>query len=120
PLVWARVYEMVLDGVQYGENTTVPFRFLDYMEEKPYTTVVFKNMILDSKQAGYAGDQAIGTTKIESSRTIWVESDPNDTGVAGFAGDTAVLKTPVDGEPHEWVASTSDPVAAKWEVSKGE
>ena len=120
PLVWARVYEMVLDGVQYGENTTVPFRFLDYMEEKPYTTVVFKNMILDSKQAGYAGDQAIGTTKIESSRTIWVESDPNDTGVAGFAGDTAVLKTPVDGEPHEWVASTSDPVAAEWEVSKGE
>ena len=118
PLVTARVYEMVLDGVQYGENTNVPFRFLDYVEKKPYTTVVFKNMTLDSKQAGYAGDQAIGTTKIESSRTIWVESDPNVAGVAGFVGDTAVLRTPVDGEPYEWVAITSDPVAAEWKVSK--
>ncbi|PTQ86010.1 hypothetical protein C8U37_102113 [Trichococcus patagoniensis] len=120
PLVWAKVYEMVLDGVRYGENTSVPFRFLAYMETKPYTTVVFKNMTLDSVQAGYAGDAAIGTTRIESSRIILVESDPNVAGVAGFAGDTAVLKTPVDGEPHEWVASTSDPVAAEWEVSKGE
>ncbi|MGB9342368.1 hypothetical protein [Trichococcus sp.] len=118
PLVWARVYEMVLDGVQYGENTNVPFRFLDYMEEKPYTTVVLKNMKLDSEQAGYAGDQAIGTTKIESSRTIWVESDPNVADVAGFVGDTAVLRTPVDGEPYEWVATTSDPVAAEWKISK--
>nr|WP_319219398.1 right-handed parallel beta-helix repeat-containing protein [uncultured Trichococcus sp.] len=120
PLVSARIYEMVLDGVRYGENTDVPFRFLDYLEKKPYTTVVLKNMILDSKQAGYAGDQAIGTTKIESSRTILVESDPNVAGVAGFAGDTAVLKTPVDGEVHEWVATTTDPVAAEWEVAKGE
>lgn len=118
PLVWARVYEMVLDGVQYGENTSVPFRFLDYMEEKPYTTVIFKNMTLSSEQAGYAGAQAIGTTKIESNRIIWVESDPNVTGVAGFVGDTAVLRTPVDGEPYEWVATNSDPVAAEWKVSK--
>ena len=118
PLVWARIYEMVLDGVQYGENTSVPFRFLAYLEKKPYTTVVFKNMTLDSEQAGYAGSQAIGTTKIESSRTIRVESDPNVAGVAGFVGDTAVLTTPVDGEPSEWMATTSDPVAAEWKVSK--
>lgn len=75
-------------------------------------------MTLDSEQAGYAGSQAIGTTKIESSRTIRVESDPNVAGVAGFVGDTAVLTTPVDGEPSEWMATTSDPVAAEWKISK--
>jgi hypothetical protein len=118
PLSWARTYQVVLDNVQYGENNSVPYLFLDYMETAPYTTVVFKNMTVDSTKAGYAGAEAIGTTKIESSRIISVAADPTTTNVPGFIGDTARLATPVEGQAYEWVATTSDPVAATWEVSK--
>lgn len=118
PLNWARTYEVVLDNVQYGENNTVPFLFLGYMETEPYTTVVFKNMALESAKAGYAGAEEIGTTKIESSRIIFVTADPTAVPIPGLIGDTARLVTPVEGQADEWVATTSDPVSATWEVSE--
>lgn len=118
PLTWARTYEVVLDNVQYGGNNSVPFLFLDSMETEPYTTVVFKNMTLDSAKAGFGGAEEMGTTKIESSRTIFVTADPTAVPIPGFIGDTARLVTPVEGEPDEWVATTSDPVSATWEVSE--
>ncbi|WP_319469921.1 hypothetical protein [uncultured Trichococcus sp.] len=116
PLNWARIDKFVLDNVSYGESVTTPFRFLDYMITKPYATVIFKNMVLDSSKAGYAGADQIGTTKITSDRLILVDEDPTVADVPAFKGDTAKLYTPVAGSPSEWVAVTSDPIAADWKV----
>lgn len=116
PLNWARIDKFVLDNVAYGANTVTPFRFLDYMITKPYATVTFKNIVLDSSQAGYAGADQIGTTKIVSDRLIYVSEDPTVADVPAFKGDTARLYTPVAGSPSEWVAVTSDPIAADWKV----
>lgn len=116
PLSWARIDKFVLDDVSYGESVTTPFRFLDYMNTKPYATVTFKNMVLDSSQAGYAGADQIGTTKIVSDRLIYVGEDPTEADVPAFKGDTARLYAPVSGSPSEWVAVTSDPIAAEWKV----
>ena len=118
PLNWARIDKFVLDGVSYGESVLTPFRFLDYMNTKPYATVTFKNMVLDSSQAGYAGADQIGTTKIVSGRLIYVSEDPTVADVPAFKGDTARLYTPVAGSPSEWIAVTSDPIAAEWKVAK--
>lgn len=116
PLDWARIDKFVLDEVTYGSGTVTPFLFLDYMATKPYATVTFKNMTLDSSQAGYAGADQIGTTKIVSDRLIFVDEDPTVAAVPAFKGDTAKLYTEIGGEPSEWVAVTSDPVAAEWQV----
>jgi hypothetical protein len=116
PLNWARIDKFVLDNVTYGTNTVTPFRFLDYMSTKPYATVTFKNMVLDSSQAGYAGADQIGTTKIVSDRLIYVSADPTVAEVPAFKGDTARLFAEVAGAPSVWVAVTSDPVAAEWEL----
>lgn len=116
PLNWARIDKFVLDNVAYGANMVTPFHFLDYMITKPYATVTFKNIVLDSSQAGYAGADQIGTTKIVSDRLIYVSEDPTVADVPAFKGDTARLYTPVAGLPSEWVAVTNDPIAAEWKV----
>lgn len=116
PLDWARIFKMVLDNVQYVGTNASPYHFLGYAGTEPYIIVEFKNMLLDSSTAGYAVDKRLGTTQIVSSRIIYVDEDPTTTDVPGFAGDTAKLYTPVDGEAVEWVATTSDPVAADWEI----
>jgi hypothetical protein len=46
------------------------------MISKAYANVTFKNMVLDNSQAGYAGADKIGTTKIISDRLIYVSEDP--------------------------------------------
>lgn len=116
PLAWARIDKFVLDNVSYGAGVVTPFRFLDYMNSKPYAAVTFRNMLLDSSQAGFAGADKIGTTKIDSERVIYVVEDPTQSAVPAFKGDTAKLYTPLAGAPSEWVAVTSDPVAAEWEM----
>lgn len=116
PLAWARIDKFVLDNVTYGTNTLTPFLFVNYMITKPYATVSFKNMVLDSSQAGYAGADQIGTTKIVSDRLIYVTADPTVADVPAFKGDTARLYTVIAGAPSEWIAVTSDPVAADWKV----
>ena len=116
PLDWARIFKMVLDNVQYVGESASPYHFLGYAGTEPYIIVEFKNMILDSSKAGYAVDKRLGTTQIVSSRIIYVDADPTTTSIPGFAGDTAKLYTPVEGEPDEWVATSSDPVAATWEI----
>ena len=113
---WSRIFKVVLDNVQYVGRSAAPYQFLGYADTEPYMIVEFKNMILDSSTAGYVVDKTLGTTQIISSRTIYVDADPTTTSVPGFAGDTAKLYTAVDGEPAEWIATSSDPVAATWEV----
>ncbi len=116
PLEWARIFKIVLDNVQYVGESATPYHFLGYARTKPYISVEFKNMMLDSSTAGYAVDKTLGTTQIISSRVIYVDVDPTTTDVPGFVGDTAKLYTPVEGEPAEWVATSNDPVAATWEI----